>query len=145
MAFNYGRKTLEIKNPFKTEGLLDLIFGIFTLLLGVLFVFRVRVSISSGLQVLAWLELVLSVVFIIVGIRAIVIGSVRLFRFLVGRDIPSNISPYPYSQETIEKVLMNRANPTFIEKNDFVSRDYPLNCVNEDLLLHFINHFPGQR
>jgi hypothetical protein len=24
-------------------------------------------------------------------------------------------------------------------------RDYPLNCVNEDLLLHFINHFPGQR
>jgi hypothetical protein len=80
------------------------------------------VSISSGLQVLAWLELVLSVVFIIVGIRAIVIGSVRLFRFLVGRDIPSNISPYPYSQETIEKVLMNRANPTFIEKNDFVSR-----------------------
>jgi putative transposase len=23
--------------------------------------------------------------------------------------------------------------------------DYPLNCVNEDLLLHFINHFPGQR
>jgi hypothetical protein len=28
-----------------------------------------------------------------------------------------------------------------IQKN----RDYPLNCVNEDLLLHFINHFPGQR
>jgi hypothetical protein len=27
MAFNYGRKTLEIKNPFKTEGLLDLILG----------------------------------------------------------------------------------------------------------------------
>jgi hypothetical protein len=25
------------------------------------------------------------------------------------------------------------------------ARDYPLNCVNEDLLLHFINHFPGQR
>jgi hypothetical protein len=25
------------------------------------------------------------------------------------------------------------------------NRDYPLNCVNEDLLLHFINHFPGQR
>ncbi len=122
MAFNYGRKTLEIKNPFKTEGLLDLILGIFTLILGVLLVFRVRASISSGLQVLAWLELILAVVFIIVGIRAIIIGSVRLFRFLVGRDIPSNISPYPYSQETIENVLMSRANPTFIEKNDFVSR-----------------------
>jgi hypothetical protein len=27
----------------------------------------------------------------------------------------------------------------------FNLRDYPLNCVNEDLLLHFINHFPGQR
>jgi hypothetical protein len=28
---------------------------------------------------------------------------------------------------------------------DIMKRDYPLNCVNEDLLLHFINHFPGQR
>jgi hypothetical protein len=29
--------------------------------------------------------------------------------------------------------------------DESINGDYPLNCVNEDLLLHFINHFPGQR
>jgi prolyl oligopeptidase len=32
-----------------------------------------------------------------------------------------------------------------LSSDDVLDRDYPLNCVNEDLLLHFINHFPGQR
>ncbi|MEA1787517.1 hypothetical protein U1E44_15550 [Arenibacter sp. GZD96] len=122
MAFNYGKQTLDIKNPFKTEGLLDVVFGTLVVLLGIILVFRVRISIASGAQLLAWLELIVSVVFLAVGIRAIIVGSVRLFRFLVGRDVPANISPFPYNQETIEKVLMRRTNPTFIEKNDFVSR-----------------------
>jgi hypothetical protein len=34
---------------------------------------------------------------------------------------------------------------SFCKNKSFSKRDYPLNCVNEDLLLHFINHFPGQR
>ena len=122
MAFNYGKNALDIKNPFKVEGKLDLIFGILALLLGVLLMFQIRSSISFGLQKLAWLELLLSIIFIVVGLRAIILGSTRLFRFLVGRDIPYNISPYPYNEDVIEKVLMNRANPTFVEKNDFVSR-----------------------
>ena len=122
MAFNYGKKTLDIKNPFKTEGKLDLVFGIITLVLGILQAFLIRNSINSGFQKLAWLELVFSIILIGIGIRAIIMGSLRLFKFLVGREIPSNISPNPYDKNVIEKILMNRANPTFIEKNDFVSR-----------------------
>ncbi|MCB9201936.1 MAG: hypothetical protein H6604_02645 [Flavobacteriales bacterium] len=122
MAFSYGKKDLEIKNPFKEEGLLDLILGLIIIILGILLVFRVRMSIISGSQSLAWLELVLSIIFLIVGIRYAVVGSLRIFRFLVGRDIPSDISPSPYKQETIEKVLMNRSNPTYMEKKDFISR-----------------------
>jgi len=122
MAFNYGKNTIEIKNPFKIEGLLDLIFGGFSLILGILLLFKVRVTIDAGFQNLAWFKLLLSLIFIIVSLRFILIGSFRVFRFLIGRDIPSNISPYPYDDKTIEKVLMNRSNPTFIEKNDFISR-----------------------
>lgn len=122
MAFNYGKKTLDIKNPFKTEGKLDLVFGIITLVLGIIQAFLIRNSINSGFQKLAWLELVFSIILIGIGIRAIIMGSLRLFKFLVGREIPSNISPNPYDKNVIEKILMNRANPTFIEKNDFVSR-----------------------
>jgi hypothetical protein len=122
MAFNYGKNTLEIKNPFKTEGLLDLILGGITLIFGITLVFKIRLSINSGLPILAWSELILSIVFITFSIRSIIIGISRLLRFLIGRDVPSNISPNPYSQETIEKVLMNRTNPTFVEKNDFLSR-----------------------
>jgi tRNA(fMet)-specific endonuclease VapC len=40
---------------------------------------------------------------------------------------------------------LNKRELSRIKKNLSNLRDYPLNCVNEDLLLHFINHFPGQR
>ncbi|MGB7395320.1 MAG: hypothetical protein WA913_13080 [Pricia sp.] len=122
MAFNYGKTTLDIKNPFKAEGKLDLIFGILTLLLGVMLMFHIRGSINVGLTKLAWLELALSIVFIVAGIRAVIVGSVRLFRFLVGREIPSNLDPELYTDEVIADVLMKRANPTFFEKDDFVFR-----------------------
>ncbi len=122
MAFNYGKRTLDIKNPFKVEGRLDLIFGIITLIIGILQAFQIRNSIDTGFRKLAWLELILAIVFISIGVRAIIIGSMRLFKFLVGREIPSNISPNPYEKKVIEKILMNRSNPTFIEKDDFISR-----------------------
>ncbi|MBN1462518.1 MAG: hypothetical protein JW922_02435, partial [Paludibacteraceae bacterium] len=122
MAFDYGKDTLSIKNPFKTEGLLDIVQGIIVLILGVILVFTIRQSLTEGLKVIAWIELFVSIFFISFGVRTCIIGAIRLFRFLVGRNVPSDISPNPYSQSTIEKVLMNRSNPTFIEKNDFISR-----------------------
>ncbi len=122
MAFSYGKDTLKIKNPFKKEGLLDIILGIATLILGIILVFKIRNSIDSGFQGLAWLELLLAFVFISIGISSIIKGCLRVFRFLVGREIPSNLSPRPYSQETMESILMKRINPTYIEKDAFISR-----------------------
>ncbi|MDP5060905.1 MAG: hypothetical protein NWP64_03215, partial [Maribacter sp.] len=69
-------------------------------------------------------------------------GSIRLFRFLVGRDVPQDICERAYkkkdlkekdyiekdhikkvySKSDIKKILMNRINPTFKEKNGFLSR-----------------------
>lgn len=122
MAFSYGKNSLNIKNPFKTEGKLDLIFGIIISILGILLIFKVQNSITSGFQKLAWIELFLSIIFISVGVRNIVVGTIRLFRFLVGREMPSNICPFPYEKSTLERMLMNRTNPTFMERYTLVSR-----------------------
>jgi hypothetical protein len=51
----------------------------------------------------------------------------------------------PYSVENMKKALKNVSLKSGTVGDIDISRDYPLNCVNEDLLLHFINHFPGQR
>lgn len=122
MAFNYGKNTIEIKNPFKAEGLMDLILGGATLLLGIIVAFMIRSSINNHLHTLAWIEMLMAIVFIATGVRFLSLGGFRVFRFLVGRDIPSNISPSPYDKKAIEKILMNRSNPTFIERKSFVSR-----------------------
>ncbi|SHK17350.1 hypothetical protein SAMN04488007_2256 [Maribacter aquivivus] len=129
MAFKYGKETLDIKNPFKVEGKLDLIYGTLTFLLGIILIFQIRTSASSGFKVLAWVELVLSVLFLTVGLRAIILGSIKLFRFLVGREIPLNLFTKVKDQKItakikkkIKEVLMKRVNPTFEEKDGFLSR-----------------------
>jgi len=122
MAFNYGKKTMEIGNPFKTEGILDLFLGIGTLILGLFSVFEVRVSIGAELKILAWFELVVAIVFLTIGLRSLIVGCMRLFKFLVGRDVPSDLSPYSYDEKMVEDILMKRSNPTFIERDGFISR-----------------------
>jgi hypothetical protein len=122
MAFEYGKNTIKIKNPFKLEGLFDVAQGLIILILGIILVFKIRISLSENMKEIAWVELFAALIFIGFSLRSIIIGCVRMFRFLVGRNMPSDLTPYPYGEEIIEKVLMNRANPTFIEKNNFVSR-----------------------
>jgi hypothetical protein len=59
----------------------------------------------------------------------------KLHLFAKDTDAPDVIKGFKYQElKTLEVWLYNK-----------VHGDYPLNCVNEDLLLHFINHFPGQR
>ena len=122
MAFDYGKNTIAIKNPFKIEGLMDIIFGGGTLTLGIILIFQIRKSIDAGFEWVAWFEMFLAIAFLGVGIRTLTAGGIRLFRFLVGRDIPADISPDPYNKDMIEKFLMNRSNPTFVERNNFISR-----------------------
>jgi TANFOR domain-containing protein len=56
-----------------------------------------------------------------------------------------DINAIHYIKNRAFKELQEELNYPYSDNFDYTARDYPLNCVNEDLLLHFINHFPGQR
>ena len=101
---------------------MDLTFGGITFIVGLILAFKIRTSITSGLQPLAWMEFGLTVLLLAIGIRSITKGSSRVFRFLVGRNIPSDLAPNPYRNDEIEESLKKRSNPTFEESDDYFSR-----------------------
>lgn len=119
MAFDYGKDTLGIKNPFKFEGILILIKGGIITTLGILLIFDVRATLEMGSKANAWIELGVALVFLSLGLIFLVSGGMKLFRFLVGRSIPADLSDNP---EIIEEMLMKRMNPNFEENNSYVSR-----------------------
>ena len=57
MAFDYGKETLGIKNPFKQEGLIDLLTGLIVIVFGVVLLFNVRTEIAQGDKPTAWINL----------------------------------------------------------------------------------------
>lgn len=122
MAFDYGKDTLGIKNPFKFEGFLVLVKGGIITALGILLIFDVRSTLELGSKSTAWIELGAALLFLVFGLKFLVEGGMKLFRFLIGRSIPANLSPDPYSSEQMAEMLMKRMNPTFVEKNTYVSR-----------------------
>ncbi len=122
MAFDYGKDTLGIKNPFKFEGFLVLIKGILITILGIILIFHVRATIGQGLKLEAWVEMAGAILFLGLGLNYAVKGGMKLFRFLVGRSVPANLHPDYYTSDEIKDMLMKRLNPTFKEKNSYVSR-----------------------
>lgn len=122
MAFDYGKDTLGIKNPFKFEGFLVMGKGAIITLLGILLIFDVRATLELGSKSTAWIELGAALVFLVFGLKFLIEGGMKLFRFLVGRSIPADLSPDVYSSEQMADMLMKRMNPTFVEKNSYISR-----------------------
>ena len=140
MAYSYGKETLNIKNPFKKEGILDLGLGVIITLFGILILFGIKNSIDSGLKIKGWIQLITAVCFLFYGIKYIFKGSFRIFRFLVGRDVPSYLiktktEPFrPYLVKGLKQLLIGRTNFTFIEKSGFVPR-LLISVFNKSLFL----------
>ena len=122
MAFDYGKDTLGIENPFKFEGFLVLLKGAIITVLGILLIFDVRSTLEMISKTTAWIELGAAILFLVFGLKFLIEGSMKLFRFLIGRSVPSDLSSDPYSSEQLAEMLMKRINPTFVEKNSYVSR-----------------------
>jgi hypothetical protein len=79
MAFDYGKDTLGIKNPFVFEGVVILIKGAVICLLGVLLLLDVRATLESASRAGGWVVMCASLLFLFTGIVYLVEGGNEIF------------------------------------------------------------------
>lgn len=90
MAFDYGTQELNIKNPFKLEGVARVVVGIILAVIGGFLFYQVAgVMEESVLLTVAYFFA--GACFLLIGIIKAVGGLTRVVRFYVGRDAPSNL------------------------------------------------------
>ncbi|MCU4677089.1 hypothetical protein N7931_15755 [Catenovulum sp. 2E275] len=137
MAYDFGANTLGIKNPFKTEGLIKTIAGLAICIMGIFPLLDVAEALQVDM-VKAWLNAALGLILLTWGFRHLGIGLFQLFKYFVGRSVPTslayNFNPSEkenaqaeknstaYDNEELESMLMGRKNTTFVEPIGWVSR-----------------------
>ena len=139
MAYDFGSETLGIKNPFKTEGSIRLVAGILITALAVMPLLNVAPALKHN-PAEAWGNVAIGLFLLTWGLRTVATAAMQLFRFYVGRSVPSslayNFSPserenaaeekksgsLAYSAEQLESMLMGRKNTTFAEPSGWLAR-----------------------
>ena len=139
MAFDYGSQALGIPNPFKTEGKIRLGAGVLIAALAFFPLLGVASALKSN-SVQAWGMVFIGLFLLTWGLRSIATGAMQLFRFYVGRSVPSslarNYAPserenaeqeqasgvLAYTAERLESMLMGRKNMTFSEPQGWLAR-----------------------
>lgn len=135
MSFQFGSNSPDIKNPFKREGLLYLISGILIALIGVLSIMIMRKELGDDAAIAGWFQLIQSLLLLGVGTAFMTKGLLKLFRFYIGRGIPTSLSnnqarsekhvfePHAaYQDEHLDQMLAGRKNITFVEPNTLLDR-----------------------
>lgn len=137
MAYDYGSQTLGINNPFRFEGVMRIIAGVIIAVMGVV----PLISVASQLKqdpIMGYTLAFLGAVLLIAGIRIIGAGMFQLFRYFVGRSVPTSLAfneadsekenakaeknSVLYTEESLHSMLMGRKNTTFIEPRGWVAR-----------------------
>lgn len=139
MAYDFGSQGLGIANPFKKEGAIRLGGGIFIALLGVYALLQVSSLISDEI-VSAWIYAAAGFLLLVAGLRRCGSGLMQLFKFFVGRSVPSSLTrnltkserenaeieaqqgSLAYTPATLESMLMGRKNATFVEPVGWMGR-----------------------
>ncbi len=135
MAFEYGSDTLGIKNPFKFEGFVLTVRGVFVTILGVIALFAVKDLVANGAKLAGWMSLAIGILLLSNGVIATGRGLFKVMRFYVGRGVPASLSknvgkseshvnePYiAYNDKNLEQMLMGRKNTTFVEPDGWLAR-----------------------
>ncbi len=140
MAYDFGSQSLGIKNPFKKEGALRLSGGIFIALIGVYALLQVTSHIDQQNLIHAWIHAATGFLLLVAGLRRSGSGLMQLFKFFVGRSVPSSLAKnltkserdnaaieaqqgsLAYSSSTLESMLMGRKNATFTEPKGWMGR-----------------------
>ena len=135
MSFQYGSDSIDIPNPFKREGLLSLASGLVWTVLGAVSVLMLRSRILDSGSAAGWVSLIVSLLLLGIGVRYLVNGLLKIFRFYVGRGIPASLAKNLASSESLtvepelmyeakhlEQMLVGRKNPTFNEPSTLIER-----------------------
>jgi hypothetical protein len=137
MAYDFGSQTLGIKNPFKTEGKIRFVAGVVLVLAAII----PLLSVSSALKdeaVYGYTYAILGFILIASGFRLCGLGLFQLFKYFVGRSVPTSLAfnrsrseqqtasaekkSTMYTDDSLHSMLMGRKNSTFLEPVGWVSR-----------------------
>ncbi len=137
MAYDFGTNTLGIKNPFKPEGITKTISGIAICILGIIPLLGIAEALEVDM-VKAWVNAGLGLILLGWGFRQLGMGLFQLFKYFVGRSVPTSLSfnftssekdnaeaeknHTVYSSQDIESMLMGRKNSTFVEPIGWLAR-----------------------
>ena len=137
MAFDFGSKTLGIKNPFKAEGLAISIAGLAICLMAVPEFLSVKDLLEQD-AVRAWAAAITGFILMAMGLRHSGLGLFQLFKYFVGRSVPTSLAPnlnpserenaaqeqsiVNYKASDLESMLMGRKNSTFAEPKGWLAR-----------------------
>lgn len=170
MAYDFGSQTLGIKNPFKKEGLFKAIAGVLVALLGVFTLIQVASELKAD-KVVGWTYVVIGFYLLLGGIRHTSVGFIQLFRYFVGRSVPTSLaenkspseqesaiyerSALQYDAKTLHSMMMGRKNTTFVEPVGFLGRfvhsifpkltflPHPLRMMAQEIAGMVINYLTG--
>lgn len=139
MAYDFGSSGLGIKNPFKQEGIIRAVGGAVTAAVGLYSIFQTTSVIEQDITQ-AWVYAVIGLMLLVAGLRRTGRGLYFLFKFFVGRSVPSSLA-YNFTQSEadnakleaqtkslaykgtdLESMLMGRKNTTFTEPKGWMGR-----------------------
>ena len=163
MAYDFGSKGLGIGNPFKQEGMIRTIGGVAIASIGIYSIFNVTDIIEQDMTK-AWVYAVVGLILLIAGFKRAGSGLFQLFKFFVGRSVPSSLaynltksetenanlerkeSVLAYKSATLESMLMGRKNATFTEPLGWMGRfvhsifpkliflPYPIRNISQEIV-----------
>ncbi|NLD47471.1 MAG: hypothetical protein GX660_09760 [Clostridiaceae bacterium] len=135
MSYYYGSDSVEIKNPFKKEGVIFISIGVFEFLMGLLALFSLRSRMLNGGTLTGWISLGICLILLGSGVGYISNGIYKVLRFYIGRGIPASLAKNVskseahvnepevlYNSTNLEQMLMGRKNPTFLEPTSFIDQ-----------------------
>ncbi|WP_206105423.1 hypothetical protein [Paenibacillus thalictri] len=135
MSFQFGSNTPDIENPFKREGMLYLISGTFISVTSVISVLLMKKQIIDHAALSSWVHLILSLLFLSLGVSHIVRGLMKVFRFYIGRDVPVSLCKNQtksekhslernvvYKASELDQMMAGRKNITFLEPITLLDR-----------------------
>ena len=137
MAYDFGSQSLGIKNPFKFDGTIKTIAGILICLLALIPLLQVSSTLQES-KVLGWGNAIAGLLILISGVRHTAQGLFQLFRFFVGRSVPTSLAfnlsssekeaakleqhAVLYNDAGLHSMLMGRKNTTFKEPLGWLAR-----------------------
>ena len=139
MAYDFGSQTLGIKNPFKFDGTIKTLAGILICLLALIPLLHVSGALQTS-KILGWGNAIVGLILLVSGVRHTAQGLFQLFRFFVGRSVPTSLAfnlsssenenarleqqnnALMYDSAGLHSMLMGRKNTTFLEPKGWLAR-----------------------